>query len=66
MAARAPFSDSDIARIRELLDQIEQARTEIDRAERVGIPQSKNRGKLDEHERQLRSILVEYADDTQP
>ena len=66
MAARAPFSDSDITRIRELLDQIQQARTEIDRAERVGIDQQANRAKLDEHERVLRAILLEYADEHQP
>ena len=66
MPARAPFTDADIESFKELLGRCQEARREIDRAERVGVDVARLREDLDKNEKMLAQVIHEYGDDSRP
>ena len=66
MPARKPFTDEDIENMREMLEQCKHARREMNRAERVGVDMSKQLAQLEKDERQIASVIHEYADASKP
>ena len=66
MPARAPFTDDDIASFKDLLVKCQDARREIDRAERVGVNVDRLREDLEKNEKLLAAVVHEYGDDSRP